>query len=344
MSGRPTMLPIAIRVSITRKPTAATVSFRMVSIESPRAIVHSVQTHVIYVSRTKFSIIADGTNAYRGCTSDDDTRDGKQFCALNAQQCQQCAKRGCNDNRPNMLDSVTCVKCSSSTDPNCVSMVTPIDATTCVPFEGGYTNYCFIHIENGTVARGCVLEHKHLIDDCNSWHSTTCEECRGNACNRRAISIESCIECDSRNDHNCTDHIDDYMRKQCPLTLKPAGCYRRTTNGKQVYIVLISIFISDFTFIAFFSSSNVLSRGTYIEIWQSIWRSGTHILYHCMPFGNAYRSGLSVAHCYIRRQSFVWTDLIGGVMKRLINRPLLVYCYIDHNNTTYTEYQCVLCQ
>lgn len=177
----------------------------------------------------------DGQTAYRGCSSDIDSQAGKQFCATNAKQCYQCAKRGCNDNRPKMIDTVACVKCNSTSNPNCAALTTPVNATLCKPFADGYVNYCFTRVANETVTRGCVLEHDSLIADCNSWYSTACEECMGNNCNKQAIRRESCIECNSKVDRNCTANPDDYMRKQCPLALKPAGCYRRIQNGKYFY-------------------------------------------------------------------------------------------------------------
>lgn len=174
----------------------------------------------------------DGKSAYRGCTSDIDTDAGKQYCASHPKQCYQCAKRGCNDNRPKMIDTVACFKCNSGNDMNCLTLTAPTNASLCAPFESSYTNYCFIRVINESVTRGCLLEHADVINDCNSWDSTSCEECLGDECNKRAIIPEFCIQCDSKIDSNCTTNPVDSMKQQCSLTLKPAGCYRKIVDGK----------------------------------------------------------------------------------------------------------------
>lgn len=159
---------------------------------------------------------------------------GKQFCLANRDQCYQCPKRGCNDNHPKMVDDVSCVKCNSLQNANCIQLDDKLNGTICKPFVGDYVNYCFTRVINNTVTRGCILEHDELIEDCNSWYSSSCEECVGNACNSVPVETEHCISCDTERDANCTLKPDHYMSKQCPLTLRNLGCYRKTdaNNGK----------------------------------------------------------------------------------------------------------------
>lgn len=138
-----------------------------------------------------------------------------------------------------MITDVSCVKCSSTQDKNCVSLGNNIQATKCAPFVNGYVNYCFTHLTNETVNRGCILEHEPLIDECNSWYSNTCEECLGSNCNNVPVDGEYCIECDAKTDENCTTNIGEYMRKECPLSFKKLGCYRRSESGNGKWRIFV---------------------------------------------------------------------------------------------------------
>lgn len=186
-------------------------------------------------------MFSDGKQAYRGCTSDEHHLPGKQFCAKYANQCRQCPNRGCNDDHPVIISDVSCIKCTSTNNIDCISVENNIEATRCAPFAVGYINYCFTHLGNGTVSRGCILENTQLHEDCNSWHSISCQECLGNNCNNSPVERENCIECNSKQDSNCTNKIADYMHKECPLSFKKFGCYRSSVgvNGKYTLVELM---------------------------------------------------------------------------------------------------------
>lgn len=101
---------------------------------------------------------------------------------------------------------------------------------------------CFVHIDDRSVRRGCVKESIdslftengiNLIDDCRD--KFTCQLCsdRDN-CNDMNIIVESCIECHTDANLNCTYEPNKEMSKTCPLTVIPSGCYLRKSGLSNI--------------------------------------------------------------------------------------------------------------
>lgn len=171
----------------------------------------------------------DGQLAYRGCNSDDPLDPGVEFCSKHSRECFKCPARGCNDNHPEIERKLSCYKCQGK---DCILASNTTKPVLCDPFVTDYKNYCFTRVANGSVSRGCILEHNELQADCDSWFSTTCEECEGKDCNRFPILSETCVECDAKTDANCTNNPGANSKKLCPLHLRPLGCYRTSEDGR----------------------------------------------------------------------------------------------------------------
>lgn len=130
--------------------------------------------------------------------------------------------------------TLTCVKCKSDGNGNCATIEENVSPTKCQPFVQGYENYCFTHVQNDTITRGCILENEPLLQECSSWHTENCAECRSNNCNRYPIDTEYCYDCDSNSNLNCTSSMNTDMRKKCPLNLHRRGCYRIEDNDGEL--------------------------------------------------------------------------------------------------------------
>lgn len=178
----------------------------------------------------------DGTLAYRGCTSDNETSAGKRFCNQNAAQCEKCASRGCNNAEVRWENPLSCIVCNSTQDDQCKTG-NGVNRAGCILTTVGYKNHCFSRVANHTVARGCLRGAiPDTADDCSAWYSQTCKICAHNDCNQGPIDDKFCFECTSADDTNCTSNVATYMRKQCQLNLVESGCYR-ISESEEVELI-----------------------------------------------------------------------------------------------------------
>lgn len=93
-----------------------------------------------------------------------------------------------------------------------------------------YSNECYTHISDNIIRRGCLNDTNALItdgvdiqNDCQD--EDICEKCSDNLCNNKTIEKEFCFVCDSKNNMLCGIEPDPTMRVQCPLAVKPLGCF-----------------------------------------------------------------------------------------------------------------------
>lgn len=141
----------------------------------------------------------------------------------------RCSRDGCNNAKPIIQDNpLKCIKCDSSIDPTC-----SIDASklpeSCDTIANGQTDACFVHVRNGTVARGCLSENFGLEEDCRRVDGAHCSLCTTDGCNQKAIESERCVRCDSESDVNCI-RAEGFPASgtsvECPLSANVLGCYR----------------------------------------------------------------------------------------------------------------------
>ncbi|XP_058837586.1 protein psiQ-like [Topomyia yanbarensis] len=102
--------------------------------------------------------------------------------------CETCTEDNCNQNS---RSTHKCVVCSSSTNADCLSAPTNLQATQCAaPSTDVTENQCFSRMTNGIASRGCV-QSQNDITSCTG--SPPCETCAGQGCN--IGSYQKCVKC-----------------------------------------------------------------------------------------------------------------------------------------------------
>lgn len=154
------------------------------------------------------------------------------MCQANEQFCKICTERSCNKK----INFERCHHCSSSNNLNCILSTYLTQSKFCT----NYLDKCFSHVVNNVVTRGCILDSdREYGADCQN-HSDVnkCELCTDvDNCNNKIIEGDDfCYTCDSRNDPNCTNNLDDSMKTQCNLSLRKLGCYRSQEGKTILYI------------------------------------------------------------------------------------------------------------
>lgn len=170
----------------------------------------------------------------RGCLTSV-TEPERQMCRRDGSTCKTCLGNDCNAK----MSFQRCRVCSSADSVNCIRSPGGVITKTCK----NYLDECFVHVAGDVVTRGCLGEQSKpkpdAIDfrrDCKNEH--ICETCsdRDN-CNNKLVNGEFCYVCDAQGDDGprCRSRLDTRMRKQCPLSVTPLGCFRFEDNhGDQV--------------------------------------------------------------------------------------------------------------
>lgn len=119
-----------------------------------------------------------------------------------SEEYKQCFGKKCNDR----ISHASCMVCDSSKDPSCADNVTAQHGQVCREYE----NRCFTAVRNDSIVRGCFNDvDEQFKDECEK-NPTRCEICdpigRGNFCNSKNITADTCVVCDSRNDFYCRNH------------------------------------------------------------------------------------------------------------------------------------------
>lgn len=170
----------------------------------------------------------DGDLVKRGCLSDI-RPDERQMCRQQGDNCKTCLGNDCNSK----IAFQQCHVCNSTESVNCIRNPDLFPAITC----RNYVDNCFTHVRNDKVVRGCVSQSKSQVieDDCGVKANTDyCEKCKDGKCNDRTVDGEFCLTCDSTVDKNCNRNVSTEMRTQCPLAVRPMGCYRFEDEGDLV--------------------------------------------------------------------------------------------------------------
>ncbi|XP_055308469.1 proprotein convertase subtilisin/kexin type 5-like [Sitodiplosis mosellana] len=134
--------------------------------------------------------------------------------------------------------AISCIKCKD------------VKSISSVEKEGNYISHeceyvsdsCFVHIANQTtVRRGCLKESIqslfsegiNLIDDCKDKY--TCQLCLDrDDCNNIEVRDESCIDCQTETDLNCTHELNEKMSRTCQRSVEPRGCYLRKASLSNI--------------------------------------------------------------------------------------------------------------
>lgn len=170
----------------------------------------------------------------RGCLSNV-TYYEISFCRQEGLNCKTCFGNDCNSK----VAFQSCRTCDSRNDVTCIDDPNESRSQLCKD----YKDECFTHVDNDVVIRGCLkgLNKTHVINnetlpeidfikDCKS--SDLCQKCSNKAnCNNAILNREFCLTCDSSTDRNCRFNVSYDLRTQCPLAVKPIGCYRFEEKG-----------------------------------------------------------------------------------------------------------------
>lgn len=133
---------------------------------------------------------------------------------------------------PNLTKNHECFICSSETDLNCIDLHHKPVTSVCINNDQQQekSSACFTHIDtNGTVTRGCLFDEQKFKNDCKD--GQICTICESDNCNNRSIETNTCYKCNSENDLNCRDNLNNSMSATCALSIENSGCYRSDDGG-----------------------------------------------------------------------------------------------------------------
>lgn len=164
---------------------------------------------------------ADGT-VTRGCVAQLPAAE-RLACREEGDQCKTCRGNDCNAKAAFEY----CRTCSSASSVSCIRSPGAFASVLC----RGYTDQCYTHVRDNVVTRGCLAQSMstQLLADCSDPNADAdfCQKCSGTrGCNNRLVDGEFCLTCDSAADPNCLANANYTMRTQCPLAVRPRGCYR----------------------------------------------------------------------------------------------------------------------
>ncbi|XP_055307068.1 uncharacterized protein LOC129571321 [Sitodiplosis mosellana] len=165
----------------------------------------------------------------RGCASSLNPMELSE-CQSTDSNCKTCLGDSCN----NKISFTTCVDCSSEIDgDDCQNNTIFLKEQRCP----NYSDQCYIRFENGVITRNCTDNVLVTPKECDK--SRDCHLCTGNRCNGRIIEPEVCMVCDSANDPACNSTTvlkEESYIKQCPLSLKEAGCFHYMNRNTEQHV------------------------------------------------------------------------------------------------------------
>lgn len=164
----------------------------------------------------------------RGCVADLLTEE-IEMCRREGSECKTCVGNDCNA----QTRFQSCRTCNSTQTVNCIRSSGAVPTVQCAK----YTDECYVNVDNDVVTRGC-LAASTLTEEartvCSEGSDESCQTCGGTSnCNNQLIDGEFCISCDAEVDENCRTNANFTLRKQCPLSVHPVGCFLFTDGGKS---------------------------------------------------------------------------------------------------------------
>lgn len=166
--------------------------------------------------------------SHRGCFST--AGEGVTSCLANPGKCLPCSTSGCNS-QPSYSDStLSCYKCDSTKDGNCV-LGQQEEGQVCEYNKFlGAAESCYTYVkDNGEVTRGCLLElaaNNEIRQQCET-NDEKCQICSGQDCNKASTEEEygMCVLCDGTTDENCDKLENSYTVTKCAKH-DLGGCFR----------------------------------------------------------------------------------------------------------------------
>ncbi|GAB0091248.1 proprotein convertase subtilisin/kexin type 5 [Sergentomyia squamirostris] len=137
--------------------------------------------------------LGDG-NAQRGCLFDPSTPTVyRNQCTSNNRNCQTCSTPDCN--AIHTLNTIECITCDESVDPDCRYLVNQHEAQLCPSGPLDATG-CYRYESNNNVIRGCVSElvGTPRLEQCHV--GEICKICQIDGCNAK-VDFQECHNCNS---------------------------------------------------------------------------------------------------------------------------------------------------
>lgn len=154
----------------------------------------------------------------RGCMSELPQLE-RQRCKSGLMTCKSCYDPICN----NRTSFALCIDCDSKMDPQCISLNSTVRGSICQD----YNDECYTFNGGSFVKRGCLNETApKFAAECRE-NSDKCEICSvKEICNKKNLSKDTCIECDSNDNPKCKDDLRSFSETICSFgTSKSMGCY-----------------------------------------------------------------------------------------------------------------------
>lgn len=168
--------------------------------------------------------------SYRGCFSSGG--EGVSYCLSHPDTCLPCSTAGCNSAPTYSESTLTCYKCDTATDPNCVvGQVEAENESQLCEYNKflGAAESCYTYkSENGEVSRGCLLElpaTSAIRVQCEA-NDEKCETCSMPDCNKATTEEDygTCVVCDGSEDPNCALLTEGYTVLKCGPH-ETGGCF-----------------------------------------------------------------------------------------------------------------------
>lgn len=101
---------------------------------------------------------------------------------------------------------------------------------------------CIIFVSNHTILRGCLhdfvdepIPGTDILFECNN-PTMTCEKCYSDDCNKRSISGDVCVTCDSTENPKCSanTYVETDLHRFCPMSIKKLGCFHFQNGNHHI--------------------------------------------------------------------------------------------------------------
>lgn len=168
----------------------------------------------------------------------------KEVCQENSKsdECRTCIGSNCNKKQT----FARCLHCDSALDPQCAINPQPSSLSKVC---SAYEDECYTYISKFNVSRGCVAEQKpdFRTEECrNPQKCTICPATDRLDCNNRAIVMETCVDCDTKNGENCYDDLNTFKGKVCSDidSKEKEGCYLSIVSQIDRFSKISPFFLS----------------------------------------------------------------------------------------------------
>ena len=181
---------------------------------------------------------ADNNMVHRGCLSDPSA----ELCLDDPDKCKICQAPDCNSESVMKAPELSCVTCDTANSESCNWGWRTSFAEKCKKERFFYEEEtCYVLKFSDQTIRGCTLDG----NVCRT--SSRCDLCKGDACNQYNTAHQSCYQCTSDEDNNCTLEPFHTKNVTCDglVEYDHRGCYTWIDSDKKVKRGCYSDFTTD---------------------------------------------------------------------------------------------------